>query len=225
MTRIAVVDDIPELLDDICFHLRQAGHAVQGAADGRALSALIPLFRPDIVVLDVGLPGEDGLQIASRLRAQQPDIGIVMLTGRTALPDRLAGHRQGADHYLVKPVQVDELVLVVRALARRLGPSEGTGWALNPAAMTLSVPGGEALAVTHNEACLLAAIARAPQRQCSRQQLASALGEDWRTYDERRLEATVSRLRRKLADAAGREAPLRAIRGQGYGFIEALQIC
>ena len=224
MTRIAVVDDIPDLLDDVCFHLRQAGHTVQPANDGLALNALMGRFVPDIVVLDVGLPGENGLQIAARLRAQQPDIGIIMLTGRSALHDRLAGHRQGADHYLAKPVQMDELVLVVRGLARRMAPSDPEGWSLDAAALQLQTPDGPQVAITQPEARLLAALARAPQRQCSRRDLVQALGECWETYDERRLEALVSRLRRKLSQAAGREAPLRSMRGQGYGFHEALLI-
>jgi DNA-binding response OmpR family regulator len=225
MIRIAVVDDIPELREDLCFHLRQAGHQVEAASDGRTLTALLPRFAPHIVVLDLGLPGgEDGLQIAARLRAQQPDIGIIMLTGRTALHERLTGHRHGADHYLTKPVQIDELVLVVGVLERRLAPPVSQGWTLTVASLTLTSVCGSAITVTQSEAKVLEAMARAPQRQCSRRQLAAALGEDWDCYDERRLEALVSRLRRKLTDAGGKEAPLRAMRGQGYSFNEALQI-
>ena len=224
MTRIAVVDDIPELLEDVCFHLRNAGYAVDSAHDATSLAALLPRFAPDIVVLDVGLPGEDGLQIASKLRAQQPDIGIIMLTGRAALHDRLAGRRQGADHYLAKPVQIDELVLVVRSLERRLAPRQASGWAVNPQNLQVTAPGGATIAITQPEATVLAAIARAPQRQASRRDLAHALGETWETYDERRLEALVSRLRRKLAEGSGRDVPLRALRGQGYGFLDQLQV-
>lgn len=224
MTRITVVDDIPDLLEDVCFHLRQAGHTVQGAPDGGALTALMTRFVPDIVVLDVGLPGENGLQIAARLRAQQPEIGIIMLTGRAALHDRLAGHRQGADHYLAKPVQMDELVLVVRGLARRVAPRCTDGWTLNAPSLTLDTPTGATVTITQPEARLLETMARAPQRQSSRRELVQALGESWETYDERRLEAMVSRLRRKLTEAVGRDAPLRSMRGQGYSFSEALQI-
>lgn len=223
-TRIAVVEDTAELREDVCFHLRHAGYTVDSAADGQALTALLPRFAPDIVVLDVGLPGEDGLQIAGRLRAQQPEIGIVMLTGRAALHERLAGRRQGADHYLAKPVQIDELVLVVRSLARRIAPRAAAGWVVSPHSLQVRPPDGEPVAITRSEAALLAALARAPQRQCSRRELAQALGEAWETYDERRLEALVSRLRRKLAEGCGHEAPLRTLRGSGYGFVQALQL-
>ncbi|MGS0756075.1 response regulator transcription factor, partial [Roseateles sp. GG27B] len=152
------------------------GYEVEGAADATALNKLLPRFAPAIVVLDVGLPGEDGLQIASRLRAQQPDIGIIMLTGRTALHERLAGHRQGADHYLAKPVQVDELVLVVRGLERRLSPRLPEGWLLNMSELLLASPAGDRMALTPSEARLLEAIARAPLRQSSRRTLITALG-------------------------------------------------
>jgi two-component system OmpR family response regulator len=224
MCRIVVVEDVPELREDVCLYLQNAGYVVESAEDSIALTALMPTFAPDIVILDVGLPGEDGLQIAARLREQQPQIGIVMLTGRSALHDRLAGHRLGADHYLSKPVQFDELVLVLRNLQRRLVPREESCWTLMLSDLRLSAPQGEPVAVTRTEARMLETLARAAHRQVSRQDLVTALGEVWGVYDLRRLEALISRLRRKLARACGREAPLRAVRGEGYAFVEALRL-
>jgi DNA-binding response OmpR family regulator len=140
------------------------------------------------------------------------------------LYERLAGRRQGADHYLAKPVQIDELVLVVRSLARRITARAPAAWTVSPQRLQLQAPSGATVAITQSESALLAALARAPQRQCSRRALAQALGESWEAYDERRLEALVSRLRRKLADGCGCEAPLRTLRGSGYGFVEPLQL-
>ena len=225
MTRIAVVDAAQELRDDMSQHLRQAGHEVQAVPNGQGLRELLPRFAPRIVVLDAHPCDKDGLRMASQLRQHQPDIGIVMLTHHHALADRLAGYRQGADHSLTKPVQVDELVLVVRNLERRIGADAPKAWRLSQAALSLSAPDGRAVAVTASEAALLQALAQAPQRQCSRQELVLALGADWLSYDQRRLEAIISRLRRKLTQRLGTtDVPLRALRGQGYGFVEPLTL-
>lgn len=223
MTRIAIVDDIPELREDVHDLLTAAGHEVAAAMDGRSLDDLLSRFPAEIVILDIGLPGENGLHIARRLRADHPELGIIMLTGRSALPDRLAGHREGADHYLCKPVEPEELLLVVNTLARRLPTDQRSGWALDTAGLRLIAPCGQATSLTASETCVLEVIARSPQRQGSRRQLVEALGFDWENYDERRLESIMSRLRRKLSAEMGREAPLRALRGQGYGFVEALR--
>lgn len=223
MTRIAVVEDNPDLLDDVCFQLRHAGFEVAGVADGMHLADLLPRFAADIVLLDLGLPGEDGLEIAARLRRQRPHMGIVILTARTAVRERIAGHECGADHYLCKPVDAEELLAVVRTLERRLLPTV-PDWVLSVQEFTLYAPDGTAIMLTAAEMAVLDAMTRAPQRQISRRELVRALGEDWLSYDERRLEAIVSRLRRKLTEVAGRDAPLRALRGVGYGFLEGLRM-
>lgn len=223
MTRIAIVDDIPELREDVHDLLTAAGHEVAAAMDGRSLDDLLSRFPAEIVILDIGLPGENGLHIARRLRADQPELGIIMLTGRSALTDRLAGHREGADHYLCKPVEPEELLLVVSALARRLRTDPPSGWALDASGLRLIAPCGQTTPLTTSEVRVLEVIARSPHRQGNRRQLVEALGFAWESYDERRLEAIMSRLRRKLSTSLGREAPLRALRGKGYGFVEALR--
>ncbi len=224
MSRIAVVEDNPDLLDDVSFELRHAGFEVRGAANGASCRALLADFQPHMVVLDLGLPDEDGLALARWLRATQPQIGIVMLTARTALSERLAGHEGGADHYLCKPADAEELVAVLRSLERRLRLTDLPAWGLALQPLLLRAPTGQALAVNAVEACILATLARAPLRQASRRDLVEALGEDWLLYDERRLEAVLSRLRRKIAEATGDDAPLRTLRGFGYAFLETLRV-
>ena len=236
MIRIAVVEDNADLLDDVVFHLERAGYRVAGYPHGAALDAdlagLAP-FDPQLLVLDLGLPGEDGLAIARRLRRARPPLGIVMLTARTALDDRIAGHDSGADNYLCKPVEMEELIAVVGARARRLVPTDerrGEGaagaaaWRYLVARHTLIAPAGEEIELTASEATLIRLLAAADGQQASRNQLVAALGQDHITYDYRRLEAIVSRLRRKLDRHAAPARPLRALRNQGYVFLEPLTL-
>src|SRR5690606_2100697 len=125
----------PDLLDELAFHLRRQGHGVAALPDGVALDAHLAGAEVDVLVLDLGLPGEDGLSIARRLRRTQPGIAIAMLTARGQLDDRLLGLNSGADIYLVKPVDMRELSAVVESLYRRVHrvaapPDQPPGWRL-----------------------------------------------------------------------------------------------
>lgn len=222
MTRIAVIDDNADLLDDLCFHLSHAGFNVAPGHNGQELNTLLDHFRPQMVILDLGLPGEDGIAIAGRLRRSHPQLGLVILTARSGIKNRIAGHEAGADYYLTKPVEFDELITIVRTLARRLGGSPTRAWRFCPSQLQLHTPLGLALDLTTAEAAIISALLQAPSHQASRKELIQALGADWITYDERRLEAIISRLRKKIAGITGKEAPLRALRGVGYSFLEPL---
>ncbi len=217
---VAVVEDNSDLLDDLSFNLELAGFKVAALGDGAALDQHLARETVDVLVLDLGLPGEDGLSIARRLQLSNPALPIVMLTARIATIDRISGYEEGAASYLCKPVHMGELVAVVASVARRSHRSLTTqpAWELDPAAMLLRGPDGRVIALTGMEAKVLATLAAAPLRQASRLQLIQALAPDVRHFDERRLEACISRLRRKLAPhgADSTEVPLKAIRGGGY---------
>lgn len=226
MIRVAVVEDDRDLLDDVAFALRDEGLQVAACADGRALDRQLEEERFDVLVLDIGLPGEDGKSIARRLRRDQPRLGIVMLTARTAARDRVQGMEDGADVYMCKPVDLRELALVIRALARRLGSEDA------PATQALSLivgenllitPSGERIDLTPSESLVLSRLSRAAGAQATRRQIIEAFGERYLEYDERRLETIVSRLRKKL-EAAGLPADtVRAVRGIGYALQAPLQ--
>ncbi len=221
MNPIAVLDDNTELLDDVVYALRADGHAVQGFASAAALRAYLAVQTPSILILDLGLPDADGLDIARQMRQQFPALGLIMMTARTQLADRVAGLREGADVYLCKPVDLDELGAVVESLARRLRGGASTAWQLDIGAVSVTPPGVAPVALTGGELQLLVALCDAPGHKASRRELAKALGEDPYTFDERRLENLVSRLRTKLA--ASHPVPcLRALRGNGYAFTEPL---
>lgn len=226
MIRVAIVEDDVDLLDDVAFALRDEGLAVTPCGDGPALDRHLAAHCLDVLVLDLGLPGEDGRAIARRLRRDQPGLGIVMLTARTMVRDRVQGMEDGADVYMCKPVDLRELALVIRALARRLGSEDA------PASKSLSLivsenliitPTGQRIELTPLEALVLARLCRAPGGLATRRQIIEAFGERYLDYDERRLETIVSRMRKKL-EAAGLPADtVRAVRGVGYALSIPLQ--
>jgi DNA-binding response OmpR family regulator len=221
MIKVALVEDDRDLLEDVSFSLRDEGFSVTACSEAAILDRHLSEESFDIAVLDVGLPGEDGFSVARRLRRDYPQLGIIMLTARTSARSRVHGMEQGADVYLGKPVDLRELALVIRALARRIAAVEAPG----EDALTLLIdenilclPEGKRVELTPSEMLVLSRLARATGSQATRRQLVEAFGENFLAYDERRLEAIVSRLRRKL-EAAGLPADtLRAVRGMGYAL-------
>lgn len=223
---VVIVEDNAGLLEDLLHSFTRRGFDATGFADGSALdAALADGARWQVLVLDLGLPGEDGLSIARRLRRSHPDLGIVMLTARSAVDDRITGLNVGADIYLTKPVDLNELGAAVAAVARRVGqaasPSGASAhWQLDSARMLLLRPDGDAIELTISEVQLLQTIAVSPDRTANRDELIRGLGRDPLSYDEHTLEVMVSRLRHKLGD----RAPLRAVRGKGYAFTAPLRL-
>ena len=220
-TPIALVEDNAALRDELVFHLQCAGYAATGLPHGAALQAHLAHQPCCLVVLDVGLPGEDGLSICATLRAQRPELGVVLLTARGAARDRLNGLHEGADAYLVKPTPPDELLAVIANLVRRLQPVH------NPPALPatccldawrhcLIPPQGGPLPLTASEVLLLQVLVRCAPASASRRALAQALGDP--PGMEYRLEMAISRLRRKLAPASPTLEPIRAVRGVGYAL-------
>jgi two-component system OmpR family response regulator len=223
--QILVVEDVPELLEDLGFYLAEHGFSVACASNAQAFWSEFATRQPDIVVLDIGLPGESGLNIARQVREQYPHIGIVILTGRSLLTDRLSGRSAGADDYLTKPVQMEELVLVLNNLARRLSLEQPKSWVLEIQALRLSTPSGAQVELTRSEVQVFKALATEPSQQATRQRIVECLGYAWESYDERRLEAIISRLKKKLlTEFKLEETPIRSLRGEGYGFIEPLRL-
>lgn len=226
MIRIAVVEDNPDLCEELVFQLLHEGYDAEGYGDGAALDRAFLRFAPEIVVLDLNLPGEDGLSIAARLRSIS-DAGIVMLTARGTLADRIIGLETGADAYLVKPVDRRELLAVIQSVYRRIadktGPASGI-WQLNPAQRLVATPEGQKIPLTDTEFRLLMQLAKSFPNVVQRRQLIESLGHEYLQFDERRLEAAMSRLRRKLRSDESQPSPLRSARAQGYVFTELIQV-
>ncbi len=216
--RVIVVEDHDLLREEIVHHLRQQGFAAEGAMCAADLDERLAQGGADAVVLDLNLPGEDGLSIARRLRQAMPQIGIVMLTGRGGVPDRVRGYESGADIYLPKPVGGEELVAALGSLHRRIAPPAPEPWQLDRAARRLTGPAGRAVALSDREATVIAALALAPQRTLETPALLLLVGGDDEEFEKSYLENLLSRLRRKLADLATDPAlpTVRVVRNVGY---------
>lgn len=224
MIRVLVVEDDPDLLDDLVFGLRQEGFEATGLREGAPVLGFVQERMIDVIVLDLGLPDVDGLNLAQSLTRSFPQLGIVMLTGRSAPRDRVLGLESGADIYLTKTAERRELVAAIRAVARRLGrqAEQSCRWTLFRDRMVLLSSSGISIDVTRQELQLLTVFSRTYGGEASRRQLIEGLGHNYMNFDERRLETLVSRLRRKITAATGIEGTIRAMRGEGYLFVEPL---
>lgn len=224
---ICIVEDEADLREEIVEALLEAGFGVRGFPASRELYAALLAAPCDIVILDVGLPGEDGFSIAERLHSLGP-MGIIMLTARAHTEDRVRALLGGADVYMVKPVDLRELLAVIHSLERRLRNGEASGavpvenasrpWALSADGWTIFDPDGVSLPLTAQERAFLQRLWLQPGEAVSREELALAMGGDPYEYDFHRLDTLVSRLRRKATEH-GLVLPLRAVRGMGYLFI------
>ncbi|PLX70226.1 MAG: DNA-binding response regulator [Azoarcus sp.] len=219
---IVIVEDNNDLLDDLLFGLEHAGLNARGVSSATALDDLVGggAFIPDLLILDIGLPGEDGHSIACRMRADQTALGIIMLTARSDTREKLKALDGGADHYLVKPVSIDELVAVIRALGRRIPaadePSEQCQ--LKCRQYGVIAPSGEQMDLTALEMTLMRTLAEQQGGPVSRRSIVSAMGHEWLDYDQRRLDTLISRLRRRWREKTGFRLPLETERGEGYRF-------
>jgi DNA-binding response OmpR family regulator len=232
---VLVVDDDPSMRQMISDYLDDNDIRVTALDGGRAIADVMARETIDLLILDLKLPGEDGMQIARRLRGDS-DLPIIMLTGRKDEADRVMGLELGADDYLTKPFSPRELLARIRALLRRSRAQETVadglarirafrfaGWELSVRLRRLTTPGGDAVALTNNEFNLLAAFLAAPQRVLSREQLLdlSRLHND-EVYD-RAIDVQVGRLRKKIEPPGTHQHLIRTERGAGYVFTATVQ--
>jgi two-component system, OmpR family, phosphate regulon response regulator OmpR len=227
--RILVVDDDPELRGLLQRFLAEHDFSVRAVADGKALSAQLAREPADAIVLDLMMPGEDGLAICRRLRASGDDTPILMLTAKGDPMDRILGLEMGADDYLAKPFTPRELVARLSAILRRIGgrssPARDTircfgPFTLNLNAMTLKRDDVE-VALSSREFALLAALAASAGRPLSRAQLIDrALGRDAEVTD-RAIDVQVARLRKALGEDAENPRWIKTVWGVGYVLSEA----
>lgn len=223
--RILVVEDEADLREATVAYLQLEGMTAVGVGTLQAARHLLALQSFDLLVLDLGLPDGDA-RVWLEQNTDLRDKGIIVTTARGERTDRIVGVQAGADCYLVKPVDLDELVGLARNLLRRLRSSsdQPSSWVLDVLKWTLHSPEANALKLTHSELVLLQALARCAGESVSRDELAVALGHDPVLYDPRRLEILVRRLRNKVAEQLGYPLPLETVHGQGYAFAAPIAI-
>jgi two-component system OmpR family response regulator len=225
--RILMVDDDPGIRDVVSDFLGKHGYAVETAGDSREMEQVLERGPVDLIVLDVMLPGEDGLAICRRLTSSDCP-PIIMLSAMGEDTDRIVGLELGADDYLSKPCNPRELLARVRAVLRRAeqrGSQTGVGagcefagWRLDLVRRELRSPDGVVVNLSSGEFSLLRAFVERPQRVLTRDQLLDfARGPDSDAFD-RAIDVQISRLRRKLDDGASGQDLIRTIRNEGYMF-------
>ena len=222
--KVLVVDDESKIVEMVRLYLERDGHSVLIARDGPSALDSFRRDQPDLVVLDLMLPGIDGLEVCRTIR-RESEVPIVMLTARAEEVDKLIGLELGADDYLAKPFSPRELAARVRAVLRRSAPRPpvepervDVGSLVIDARQHNVTCNGEGLALTPTEFKLLWTMAREPGRAFTRAQLLDlALGESYEAY-ERTVDAHIKNLRRKLRRAAGSDQRCRIVTVQGVGY-------
>jgi two-component system phosphate regulon response regulator OmpR len=241
-TRILVVDDDPDLRDLLTSYLAREGFAVSGAEDGRAMDAVLAETGADLILLDLMLPGEDGLSIARRLR-QATHMPIIMLSARGDEVDRIVGLEVGADDYVAKPFNPRELLARIRAVLRRqaqaqAGAQSNAQGGVQPPAddsddketfsfgpyrldlrcRALLKDDGSPIPLTSGELDLLAALAAHPNRVLDRDRLLDLLKCYERSPFDRSIDVQIARLRAKIEPDTKRPCYIRTVWGKGYMF-------
>lgn len=220
MSRILIVEDEPKLATLLQDYLRASSFETENVADGNEAIPAIRRYQPDLVVLDLMLPGRDGLDICRELR-QFSQVPVVMLTARVEEIDRLLGLELGADDYICKPFSPREVVARIKAILRRAGAAATAGRAtqealkMDPGAHSASLD-GQPLDLTPVEFRLLHALASAPGQIFSRDRLLDHLYDDHRVVTDRTVDSHVKNLRRKLEAVRADGETIRSIYGVGY---------
>ena len=222
-TRVLVIEDEIDLREATVAYLQLEGFMAVGVGSLAAAERLLAAQAFELLVLDLGLPDGDAI-VWLEQRADLRDKGIIMTTARGQRCDRITGVQAGADCYLVKPVDLDELVGLARNLLRRLRRDTPVIWILDTVKWTLLAPESKAVKLTHSELVILTALGRRAGAPVARDELAAALGHNPMFYDPRRLEILVRRLRGKGNDALGYPLPLETVHGQGYAFAAPIML-
>lgn len=225
---ILVVEDNDDLRETIMDALLSVGYHVRGVDCAEAAPEQVHLAQLDLLILDLNLPGESGLALAQRLRASHSELGIIMLTGLTHTEDKASGYAHGADIYLTKPASLAELHAAIESLSRRIkgSPSSAKPDTLHLDTKTLVLRDAQshAVALSVSESNLLAAFVRSSQQQLEHWQIAEILGMPIETINKPALELHIVRLRKKLAQPAGRGQTIKSIHSWGYQLCVPLQI-
>ena len=226
-TKVLVVDDDPAIREMLADYLGDHGYEVAQAGSGAAMRAEMERVRPAVVLLDIGLPGEDGLTLARFLR-ERYEVGIIMVTGASDVVDRVAGLEVGADDYIAKPFDPRELRARLKSVLRRLEKKDAPkpqgrvsigACLLDLKSRTLSDAKGRDVPITSMEFDLLKALIEHPNQVLSRDQLLTMTrNREWEPFD-RSIDIRITRLRRKIEADPAHPQVIKTVRGAGYMYI------
>ena len=220
---VVIVEDNIDLAEEIGFYLQHQGMNVTTFQSGKRLDGWLSQNKCDVLILDLTLPGEDGLSIAKRL-SNQKDLRIIMLTSRVMREDRIAGYEAGADVYLNKPVDFEELASVVYRLAKRIADApivQKYIWKLNSELFLITSPNGIEIKLTTREHIFLKLLSQDEENYSTREALEGKIWGHSDIYTSRRLDVLVSRLRTKLENPEG--ATIQTHWRNGYCFIQQIE--
>ncbi|WP_420564764.1 response regulator [Thalassobaculum sp.] len=238
---ILIVDDEAEIRDLVTEYLTDEGLRVSSAADSTGMREVLAREAVDLVILDIKLPGEDGLTLAAELR-QQENIGLVMLSQKDDLVDRVAGLEVGADDYVAKPFHLRELLARLRSVLRRQGPRVDqdritvdppvngvapklrfAGWEMDRRTRQLRAPDGDPVELSTGEFDLLLAFLENPKPPLSRDTLLDLVHDREAALFDRSIDVQIGRLRRKIEANPKRPELIKTVRGVGYVFKEDVE--
>lgn len=237
-TRVLIVDDDSRVRSMLTEYLESQGMQVTGAQDGGEMWACLEKAPADVILLDLVLPGDDGLTLAGQLRSRV-DAGIIILTGRGDVVDRVVGLEMGADDYVSKPFHLREVLARIKSVLRRARPVVAAapaavpapkadtigfdGWTVHPQRREVTNPDGQEVTLTTGEYELLLAFLQSPNQVLSRDQLMDLVkGRHWEAYD-RTVDTQVVRLRRKIEADPKNPKLIKAVRGAGYIFVSVVE--
>jgi len=227
--RLCIIEDNDAFRETLAHVLSVHAFEVSSAADGVELDQLLRQHSFDAYIIDLNLPGEDGLSITARLKRAYPDCFVVMTTARDRLSDRTMGYETGADIYMTKPVDAQELLAALNGIKRRWSQTASTSASaqliVQVRQLTLqNADGSKAVSLTPTEALILRALAEAPRQQLEYWQLLEWLGKPMSESAKKILEVHCAHLRRKLLAAGSQPPGIRAVRKVGYALLAAVTV-
>ncbi|CAB5710964.1 Transcriptional regulatory protein phoP [Delftia tsuruhatensis] len=225
MPDVILLEDEPVLRHELGEFLEGLGYAPQCVASLQEFERHFDARRHRLAIIDIGLPDGDGLALIQRLRQQGQQLGIIVFSARNTSADRIGGLETGADHYLGKGCDLDELEATLAALARRLGLEQRQArWLLQLGPSRLLPPSAPPVALSQQDLLVLRCLMGQAGASVSRRQIVQALGADYLDYDQRRLDTQMRRLRRKVEEACGQQLPVKTLRNSGYCFYLPAQV-
>lgn len=225
MLDLILLEDEPVLRSELGEFLESIGYAPQCVASLAEFDRHFDARRHRLAVIDIGLPDGSGLALIQRLRQEGQQLGIVVFSAHNTSADRIGGLEIGADHYLGKGCDLEELEVTLAALVRRLGLQRREArWQLELGPNRLLPPSAPPVSLSRQDMVVLQCLLRAAGEEVSRREVVQALGGNVLVYDQRRLDTQIRRLRRKVLEESGQALPLKTLRGSGFCFYAPARI-